>query len=252
MLEKFFASIGIGSAKADLEIPNPEARLGSTLQGAARIKGGNAEQEIAKMYITLALQSSYFDGSQTRPYNQNISIIKVAENLVVKPGQEMAVPISLEIPNERHLPVSRGVTRYHLRTSLEIPHAVNPVDLDDITIVPGKYLEILLEALVSLGFREQDDTGQYNGRYQQFKYKPSELFAQELDEIRVYPICHEDEMLLAMVLDKKEAGILGSILHGIHLDEKSFKIRIPYSEMNSVDQVADRLKEIIKQEYQKI
>ncbi len=252
MLEKFFARIGIGSAMADLEIPKPETELGGVLEGTVRIKGGSVEQEIEKMYITLVLKSSYFDGSQTRPYSQNISIVKVAENVVVKPGQEEVVPISIEVPSNRHLPVSRGVTRYYLRTSLDIRHAPDPVDHDEIKIVPGKYLKTLLDSMAFLGFQEQADTGQYNGRYQQFKYKPTALFARELDEIRVYPICHEQELLLGMVIDKKDEGIIGSILHGIQLDEKSLNIKIPYGEMNSVSRVADLLKEIIKKEYEKI
>lgn len=251
MLEKFFASIGVGSATVDLEIPYPQAELGGVLEGVVGIKGGTVEQEAKKVFLHLVCQSSYPEGGQTRPYCQRITTAAPADGILIRPGQEETVPVRFEIPSNRNLPISRGRTRYYLQTELDIKLAVDLVDHDEIVIVPNKYLQTLFDAMEMLGFKEKEGSGDYNGRYQQFDYIPASLFTEVLDEVRLHPIVHEKEMLVALVMDKKGEGFLGFI-HDIHMDERVVKFRIPLEQMESVSQVADMLKGIMETEHKKI
>jgi len=252
LFEKLFARIGIGSATVDLEVPKPLAELGETLNGEIKIKGGNLEQQVDKIAVNLMLKSLYSEGGQNRPVNKIVETAAVVEGLTVQPEQELIIPISFKIPFSQNLPVSRGRTSYYLQIALDIPKAIDPVDHDEIVILPCKYLKMLFDAIANLGFRETDDSGDYNGRYQEFEYQPTTFFVRELDKIRIYPISHKEELAVALLLDKKEKGYLGSLLHDAHLDERSVTFKISYENMKDADKVTKLLKEVIEEEYKKI
>lgn len=57
--------------------------------------------------------------------------------------------------------------------------------------------------LSSLGFREQHNTGDYNGKYQEFGYKPTAFMARELDEIEIYTAVRENQLDILMQIDNR-------------------------------------------------
>ncbi|MBE3586077.1 MAG: sporulation protein [Thermoanaerobacter sp.] len=250
MLTKLLASIGIGSARVDLEVAETAVPLGGFLNGAIRIQGGNVEQRVNGIYINLVLSSAYRAGDQTRNIRRTIGTVKVGEEMVVRPGEERVFPVSFRIPFG--LPISRGRTRYFLQTGLDIPQAVDPVDHDPIQIVPNREFKMFFEALKALGFREKRGSGDYNGRFQEFEYRPTTYFVRELDEIEVYPVAGERELEVVMQIDKKARGLFGSLLDELDLDERFVRFTIPYSEMDSVNGLAGMLRNIIEREYRKI
>ncbi|MCS5694985.1 sporulation protein [Desulfofundulus thermocisternus] len=250
MLTKLLASIGIGSARVDLEVAETAVPLGGFLNGAIRIQGGNVEQRVNGIYINLVLSSAYRAGDQTRNIRRTIGTVKVGEEMVVRPGEERVFPVSFRIPFG--LPISRGRTRYFLQTGLDIPQAVDPVDHDPIQIVPNREFKMFFDALKALGFREKPGCGDYNGRFQEFEYRPTTYFARELDEIEVYPVAGERELEVVMQIDKKARGLFGSLLDELDLDERFVRFTIPYSEMDSVNGLAGMLRNIIEREYRKI
>ncbi|WP_242653731.1 sporulation protein [Thermincola potens] len=250
MLKKLLASVGIGSAKVDLEIPNPQVELGGILEGVVKIKGGSVEQEIEKIYINLVLNSKYGSGDETKPVSRTVGTVKVTDKLTLAPGQEKTIPVNFEIPLD--IPISKGRTRYYLKTGLDIEQALDPTDLDDIKILPNKYMKMLFDAVSALGFREKHNSGDYNGRYQEFEYRPTSFMARELDEIELYPTAGEQELNVVIQIDKRNRGLFGSLLDDLDLDERYVRIRIPYSQMNDVTQVANFLRETIESEYRKI
>ena len=250
MFKKIMASIGIGSASVDLEVGRPQVELGGVLEGVVKIKAGNVEQEVDKIYINLVLTSAYGSGDDTKHIKTKIASLKAADKLLLKPGQQESIPVSIKIPT--NLPVSKGRTRYHLQTGLDIEQALDPTDRDDIKILPNKYLKMLFDAVDSLGFREKHRSGDYNGRYQEFEYKPTSLFARELDEIEIYPSVGEHELMVSIQIDKKNRGLLGGFLDDLDLDESYVKLSLPYSQMTGAAQVADLLRETIQKEYRKL
>ncbi len=250
MFKKILASIGIGSAAVDLEVARPQVELGGVLEGVVKLRGGNVEQEIDKIYINLVLTSAYGSGDETKHVRKNIATVTAADKMLLKPGQEEEIPVIFKISN--NLPVSKGRTRYYLQTGLDIEKAIDPTDHDDIRILPNKYLKMLFDAVDALGFREKHRSGDYNGRYQEFEYKPTSFMARELDEIELYPSAGEHELVVMMQIDKKNRGILGGFLDDLDLDERYVKLTIPYSQMTGAAQVAELLRETIQKEYRKM
>lgn len=57
MLKELMANIGIGSAKVELEVANPQVEIGGTFQGTIQIKGGSVEQVVEKLYSKLVRMS---------------------------------------------------------------------------------------------------------------------------------------------------------------------------------------------------
>ena len=252
MLEKFFTLMGIGSAEVDLKIPKPHVHLGDNLEGTIKIKGGNVEQEIEKIEISLMLKSSYHDRMQSRLYNQVVSSVTLAERMVIKPDQEEVIPIIFEIPFTRNLPISRGRTEYYLKTNLDIRKAVDPVDHNEIVVVPNKQLKLLFDAFASLGLHEEKYSGDFNGILQEFKFTPTTFFCQELKEIKVYAKVKKSEMDVTMKIHKKNRGLVENIVDDIDPDEVDIELKLIFDEMESVSQIADSIKGLIEQECHKI
>lgn len=250
MFKKLFASVGIGSAKVNLELPKSHVELGGNLEGVVRIEGGSVEQQVEKIYINMVLTSAYGSGDDTKHFKQVVAKTKVAENLLVKPGDTEEIPVSFSIP--LNCPVSRGRTRYYLQTGLDIAQALDPTDRDEITVLPNSYMKMVFEALTNLGFQEKPRSGDFNGRYQEFEYRPTSFMARELEEIELYPIAGEKELTLVMQLDKRNTGLFGGLLDEFDLDERYVRLPLQYSQMESVAQVERMLKELIEREYKKI
>lgn len=250
MFKKLMASIGIGSAKVNLEVVNPRVELGGTIEGVVHIKGGSLEQEVEKIYINLVLASVHGSGDETKHINRTISTVTVADKMILQPEQEASIPVQFRIPLD--MPISRGRTQYYLLTGLDIEQAIDPKDNDPITVLPNSYMKMLFDAIAVLGFQEKPRSGDYNGRYQEFEYRPTTFMARELDEIELYPTVKESELSVAMQIDKRNRGILGSFMENLDMDERYVHFRMLYSQMTNSSQVAEILRETIEREYRKI
>lgn len=244
MFKKLLATVGIGSAKVNLELTNPKVEIGGTLEGVVKIKGGSVEQVVDRIYINLVLISAYGTGEETKHIKKKISTVTVADQMTLKPGQEEIIPVKFKIPLDA--PISKGRTKYCLLTGLDIDQALDPTDNDPITIVPNSSMKMVFEALALLDFQEKPRSGDYNGRFQEFEYRPSKFMARRLDEIEIYPLAREQELSVAIQLDKKNRGLFGSIMDDLDLDENYVNLRLPYNQMNSSSQVAEMLREVIE------
>ncbi len=250
MFKKLLASVGIGSASVNLELPKTTAELGSTMNGVVKIKGGSIEQEVEQIYINLVLISHYGEGDETRSITKTVSTIKVADKMILLPGQEETLPVAIKIP--WNVPITCGRTKYFLKTGLDIDDALDPTDHDDIKVVPNKYMQMLFDAIDMLGFRPKHGSGDYNGRYQEFEFRPTSFMGRELDEIEIYPSADEQAINGVMQIDKRNRGLLGVLMDDLELDERFVRFSLNYAQMVGVPQVAQTIKEIIETEYKKI
>ena len=53
MLNKMLASLGIGNAKVDTKLQTSKFTAGDVVSGVTEIKGGNVDQQIDTIYLTL-------------------------------------------------------------------------------------------------------------------------------------------------------------------------------------------------------
>lgn len=250
MLKKLLASVGIGSTSVNLELSNLKVEPGGTLEGFVHYKGGQVEQEIDQIYINLVLNSEYKHGEETRSFAKVLATTIVGGKMTIGPGQEDRIPVIFHIPFG--IPISKGRTRYYLQTGLEIQQAIDPSDEDAIKVIPNKSLQTFFDALSALGFREQYSSGDYNGKYQEFSYKPTSFMAKELDEIEVYPTVEADRLVILMQIDKKNMGLFGGIMDDLDLDERYVRFSIPNDQSNDVSRMAQYVKSVIESEYRKI
>ncbi len=252
MLEKMLASMGIGAATIDLEIPNPQVEPGESLKGTVKISGGSVEQEVKKIEISLMLKSSYYEKKQSRILNKEVSSVIIAEKMVITPGYEEVIPVSFEIPFARNMPISRGRTRYYLQTKADIRKAIDPVDHDDILVIPNTYLKMFFDAMATLGFHEKKHSGDFDGVLQEFSYDPTTFFAQELEEIRVYAKVKKSEMDLTIKMNKKNRGLIENLVDDIDPNMAVIQFTLIFSKMENIQKTADYLKEVLEQECRKL
>ncbi len=252
MLEKILASMGIGAATVGLEIPNPQVEPGESLKGTVTIKGGNVEQEVKKIEISLMLKSSYYENRQSRLLNREVSSVIIAEDMVITPGYEEMIPVSFEIPFARNMPISRGRTRYYLQTKIDIRKAVDPVDHDDIIVIPNPYLKMFFDALATLGFHEKEHSGDFDGVLQEFSYSPTTFFSQEIEYIKVYAKVKKSEMDITIKLNKKGHGLIDNLVDEIDPNEAVIQFTLIFSKMENVQKVADYIKDLLEEECRKV
>jgi len=252
VLEKMLASMGIGAAAVDLEIPNPQVEPGESLKGTVKISGGSVEQEVKKIEISLMLKSCYEENKQSRLLNREVSSVIIAENMVITPGYEEEIPVSFEIPFARNMPISRGRTRYYLQTNIDIRKAIDPVDHDDILVIPNTYLKMFFDALATLGFHEKKHSGDFDGVLQEFSYDPTTFFAQELEEIKVNAKVKKSEMDLTIKMFKKNRGLIENLVDDIDPNIAVIQFTFIFNKMEDIQKTADYLKEMFEQECRKL
>ncbi|BAF59641.1 MAG: sporulation protein [Pelotomaculum sp.] len=251
MLKKLLAGIGIGAASVNLEIPQPRVPIGGTVSGTVKVRGGSVDQKIEQIYITLVLDSSYKHDDETRHLRQEIGTVKVSDGMLVKANSpEVSIPVQLRLPYS--IPISKGRSKYYFITGLDIKSAVDPKDQDEIVVLPNTYMQMFFDAVRLLGFREKPFSGDYNGRFQAFEYRPTSFMAGKLDEIEVYLNATEFALNVVMQIDKKVRGFWGKIADDLDLDERHVGFAFNYREMQNPNKVAARIKEIIEDEYRKI
>lgn len=143
MLKKILAGLGINGAKVNFEIDHAIAELGGIVRGNICVSGGETDQVISEILISLEVSSRFKAGEQTRHVHQEIAGGIVARQLMLKAHSPvMTIPVQFELPY--NIPISTPLTKYQFKTNLDLPNAVDAKDIDEITIQPNRYVQCLL------------------------------------------------------------------------------------------------------------
>lgn len=251
MFKKILAGLGIDAAKVNLEIDKNRVELGGDIRGELFICGGAVEQQVEEISIALVLTSQYKHEDQVRQVRKEIGNVKVADRMQIEANApEIRMPVHFKLPY--NIPITAGSTQYHLQTSLDIKNAIDPKDIDEIKVLPNEPLQRVFDALKLLGFRAKSRSGDFNGRFQQFEYIPTGFMKGKLDELEICMEAQENKVNIMMQVDKKSRGIFGKLIDDLDLDERHVIFSLSYSQMNSADQVASTLKDIIEEQYNNI
>jgi len=251
MLKKILAGLGINGAKVNFEIDNDVTELGGIVRGRVYVSGGEIDQVISEILISLEVSSRFKVGEETRHVHQEIAGGIVARQLMLKANSpEISFPVQFELPY--NIPISTSLTKYQFRTNLDIPNAVDAKDIDEINIRPNRYVQCLLEAIEILGFRSKPGSGAYNGRHQQFEYVPTIFLRGKLDELEVCFEAQEDRVNIMLQIDKKMRGLFAGVIDDMDLDERYVSFVLSNGQLVSSEQTAETLAKIIQQEYEKI
>lgn len=245
MLKKVLSSIGIGSSRVDLVLPKREFRAGEKVNGFLEISGGLTNQKINGIYIELIVTSRHEDSHITKPLDHQV----IAGSLDIGAGQTVQkIPVSYTLPE--NIPLSAGKTRLFLTCSMDITNAVDPRDNDPITVLPCPRLDIIMRALEQeLGFVHKPGSGYFNGRHQEFEYRPTRFMRGYLDELEVIFEVHRGGIGLYIELDRKARGLGGLLMEHLELDETRTSLFLDNAQITGPGAVARLIGNFLEKKY---
>lgn len=241
---KVLASVGIGAATVDTKLERDVVMPGEEIKGVVEIRGGNTEQKIDDIYLTVNTQ--YVKESDDHKMNVTATIerIRLATAFTVSANEKREIPFSFILPIDT--PVSMGRTRVWVATGLDIKNAVDPADKDYLQVRPGKLLDSVLEAVSALGFRIREvecEQASYRLRQrlpfiQEFEFVPtSGSFRGKLDELElVYLPISAASADLHFQIDRKARGLGGFLAEALEMDETNIRISVSQDDIPALTQ----------------
>lgn len=241
---KMLASVGIGSAKVDTKLESDTVIPGGEIRGVVEIQGGNVEQRIDDIYLTL--NTTYIKETDDKKYTvpAQIDRFRITESFLLMANERKVIPFSFILPPDT--PLSVGRTKVWIATGLEIKNAVDPTDKDYLRVVPNQIMDSVLQAINGLGFRLREaECEQAPHRLrrrlpfiQEFEFVPSSgPFRGRLDELEItfFPVsAYEIEIL--MQVDRKVRGLSSLFSEALNMDESNIRFTVNQGDIPHMQQ----------------
>ncbi|MCL6571237.1 MAG: sporulation protein [Bacillus sp. (in: Bacteria)] len=231
---KVFASVGIGSAAVDTKLEKDTYMPGETVAGAVEIKGGNVEQQIDE--IDLTLNTTYLRESDDRKYTVTATIDKfrLTSPFMIKANEQKEIPFSFQIPYDT--PLSIGKSKIWVTTGLDIKGGIDSSDKDYLNVVPNPLMTAVLNNIDALGFRLreadcEEAPRRLRGRLpfvQELEFVPTTgAFRGRIDELEVVFFPSENGMLDIMFqVDRRARGLSGLFSEAMGADETNVRLKV--------------------------
>ena len=230
MFKKLLSSVGIGAAKVDTQLTKNKYAAGEELEGAVVIQGGNAEQQIDEIY--LSLMSTYTRTVDDKKVNDTALLekYKLMDSFMISPNETKRIPFRFALPYD--VPATKGKTKVWVQTGLDIKMAVDPQDRDYIHVETHPLVESFLQAVKELGFRLrevecEEAPRSIRRRYpfvQEYEFEPtSGMFAGRLDELEAVFFVSEGQVEVVLQVDRKARGFGGFLSEAMNTDETVVK-----------------------------
>ncbi|MCR8642222.1 sporulation protein [Paenibacillus sp. N1-5-1-14] len=250
---KMLAKVGIGSAEVDTLLEKDSYVPGEEVSGVVRLKGGSVDQKVDRIYIQL--MTRYIRESDDKKYTEHYCLAKVNVTgaIDLKSGEQMEIPFSFSLPLET--PVTYSGQPVWLHTGLDIEVAVDPSDKDGIEVKPHPYMEVVFQAVQSLGFRFRTATCEYS-RYghgvpfeQEFEFLPGSSFSSRIKELELVMTVDQGGIHVRVEIDRKARGLSGIFEQALDMDERHGKVYFSASDLRSGPETVARTLEswIVKQ-----
>ncbi len=232
-VNKLLASVGIGSATVDTKIFRSQLVPGENVDGIVQIRGGNVEQNIDGIYLSLFTTYELKKDDHRVTAQTEIGRYQLTQPLVIRPNEVKEVPFSFQLPLDT--PITIGKTKVWVRTGLDIKNAVDPADRDYISIVPTPLVGAIFDSLGKLGFRLRNaDCEQAKGIFrkrlpfiQEFEFVPvSGTFRGKLDELEVVFFPNPDGVEVLMEVDRKARGFASLLAEALEMDESLVRFTV--------------------------
>ncbi|EZP76724.1 SpoOM family protein [Parageobacillus genomosp. 1] len=244
MFKKFLSSIGIGAARVDTKLSKTQYAPGETVEGIVEIHGGNVEQQIDEIYLSLV--TTYIREIDDKKYQENAVLekYKVTGSLTIRPNETKTIPFQFVLPYD--VPITKGKTKVWIQTGLDIKMAIDPQDRDYIEIEPHPLVAAFLEATRRLGFRLREVQCEQAPRYlrrrlpfvQEFEFKPtSGAFKGRLDELEAIFFVSEHQAEVILEIDRKARGLSGLLAESLNMDETLIRFTYDANDLPSLPQL---------------
>ncbi|XEC95406.1 sporulation protein [Paenibacillus tarimensis] len=250
---RMLASIGIGSAQVDTLLEKTRYQVGEEVLGTVKVRGGNVEQQIDRIYISV--MTNYLKEVNDRKVYQNAEVGKfsVTEPFTLAPGETKEIPFSFVLPTGT--PLTLGRTPVWLKTGLDIKSAVDPKDDDRIEVAPNAAMQTVFDAVSALGFQLRKADCEYAPRFgygsfaQEFEFYPvSGPFRGKLDELEVIFTSASGEGLEVLLqIDRRARGLGSLFAEALDMDESFVRCRFDSATLSrGTNAVAGELENIIR------
>ncbi|MEW9668606.1 sporulation protein [Ammoniphilus sp. 3BR4] len=131
---KILSTIGIGSAKVHTVILQRMIKPGQTLKGEVHLYGGGVEQEIHGVDVEVIFEYYKDEEDSENHYIEYVLGRAQIQGLdSIKANEEKIFPFEIEIP--LHSPLTNANQEISLRTSVHIPFAPDPQEIQPISIL---------------------------------------------------------------------------------------------------------------------
>lgn len=234
LFNKILASVGIGAATVDTKLYKSTYTVGEQISGVVEIIGGNTEQHIDAIYLSLHTNFEREIDDKKVTDTATLSRILINEPFTIGANEKREIPFTFALP--AIVPMTLGKTRVWIHTGLDIKNAVDPTDQDFIEIVPTNLANSVLRAVTSLGFRRRKVDCEQAPHYlrhqtpvvQEFEYTPTDsTYRRYLDELEVV-FLNQSEMSVEVLLqvDRRARGLGGFLSEAFDMDESFVRVTI--------------------------
>ena len=264
MFQKVMASLGQGGATVDARIIDRNVRPGGTLHGEVLLVGGQVDQEVESLAVTLLarVEEGGEDGREAVAQDLPFQNVHLAGRELVKAGAQITVPFEVQMPWET--PITTVFGKYltgmavGLQTNLNLARTVvDPQDVDAIPIEPLPAQHRLLDALSRLGFQFRsaglqkdriDGADQQLPFFQEINFAPSPQFTKIFNEVSISFLARPNDVQVILDVNKKVRVAKGGGL-GSRGQSRLGKFVVPYPDLaktNWEKQIETWLHEVAK------
>jgi len=230
MFQKVMASFGQGGATVDARILDRHVRPGGTLHGEVMLTGGQVDQEVESLGVTLLARVEHESRNGDAPsvVDMPFQNVHLAGKELVRANAQIKVPFEVQMPWET--PVTTVFGKYltgmavGLQTNLNLARTmVDPQDVDAIPIEPVPAQHRILDAMSRLGFQfrsanlvkeRMDGADQQLPFFQEITFAPSQNFAKVFNEVSVTFLARPRDVQVVLDVNKRVRILKGGGLGG--------------------------------------
>ncbi|HEX2131022.1 MAG TPA: sporulation protein [Actinophytocola sp.] len=230
MFQKVMASFGQGGATVDARILDRHVLPGGTLRGEVALVGGQVDQEVESLGVTLLarVERGGDNGAEPTLVDLPFQNVHLAGRELVRAGARITVPFEVRMPWET--PITTVFGKYltgmavGLQTNLNLARTVvDPQDVDAVPIEPVPAQHRILDAMSRLGFQFRsanlvqdrvDGADQQLPFFQEIGFAPSPSFAPVFNEVSVSFLARPRDVQVVLDVNKRVRVAKGGGLGG--------------------------------------
>ncbi|BDY04140.1 sporulation protein [Ferrimonas sp. YFM] len=220
MLKKLLASVGIGAAKVDTQLHQDVMMPGHPFSATIVIKGGDVDQEISGLSLTLVTEAKAEVDDSTVYQHVALESWRLSEKMTIEAGQTYELPFEGVLHPETPITTvggRRNQSKVWLQTGLEVDLAIDPSDRDILAVAPTPAMDTLLAAMEQAGYqlhKADVEKGHLNGAgfssqsgaYQELEFVPGGMSLFGVREVEVSFVPQGGRMNALIEVDRAFRG----------------------------------------------
>ncbi|WP_133743203.1 sporulation protein [Actinorugispora endophytica] len=226
--KRLLAGLGFGGASVETVLTEADVVPGGVVRGEVRIEGGTVDQRVEELTVGLQARVEVESGDSEHSSDVEFTRQRLGGELHLTPGARFSVPFEMNVPFETPVTWYGGShlagMNLGVNTRLSVAGALDPGDLDAVRVAPLEAQRVVLDALVSLGFRFKHadlERGRLRGTRQRLPfYQEIEFYApgryRGLNELELSFVADDRGVDVVLELDKKPGLLLGEGSDSFH------------------------------------